>query len=169
MEKKSELLKKLIEYNCIHNKKDIKLSAGSNTNIYYDIKKAIGIPDLFSFITLQLNNIIPQNCTIVAVSTGGIPYASALSFMSKQNLAYVRENKKNYGMNNIIEGVIDHNKTIYILDDVCTTGKSIVSAESNVRKYITTKYNTNPEIKLVCIVDRQYHNLNIMSLLKAPK
>ena len=143
--------------NCIH-KKNIKLASGLESKIYYDIKKAAGIPEVFNFIVNQLKIIIPKNSSIVGVSTGGIPYAAALAYEYKTNFAYIRENKKEYGMNKSVEGFIDFSKPVYIIDDVCTTGKSILKAQSFLPK--NYKYN------LVCIVDRGLSSLDIQSVEK---
>ena len=157
----NKLISLLEKHQCIHRKENITLSAGKSTNIYYDIKKATGIPELFMFITSKLDDIIPKNSSIVAVSTGGIPYSAALSYKRQCEFAYVRSHIKNYGMNNMIEGVINTKKQIYIIDDVCTTGTSILKVE----KYIKSIYpyaNTN----LVCIIDRSITKNNILSIEK---
>tara|TARA_B000000557_G_scaffold249399_1_gene234810 strand:+ start:253 stop:720 length:468 start_codon:yes stop_codon:yes gene_type:complete len=143
--------------NCIY-KKNIKLSSGLESKIYYDIKKAAGIPEVFNFIINELKLIIPKNSCIIGVSTGGIPYAAALAYDYKTNFAYIRENKKKYGMNKSIEGFIDFSKPIYIIDDVCTTGKSILRAKS----FLPENYKYN----LVCIIDRGLSELNIQSIEK---
>ena len=103
----------LKENNCIYNK-NIQLASGLKSKVYYDVKKAAGIPDLFSYIIEKLKLIVPENSSIVGVSTGGIPYAAALAYEYKTNFAYIRENKKEYGMNKSIEGFINFSKPIYI-------------------------------------------------------
>jgi len=154
------LEKLLKKYDCIY-EKEIKLSSGKNSNIYYDIKKAAGIPELFDFIIDELKIIIPKNASIVSVSTGGIPFGAALAYEYKTNFAYVRESKKEYGTNNLIEGYVNYNKPVYIIDDVCTTGNSIIKARNNLSK----EYDYN----LVCIIDRNCSNLDIMSVSKLNK
>lgn len=147
----------LEKHDCIY-KKEIKLSSGLSSKTYYDIKKAAGLPDIFNFIISELKKIIPQNSSIVGVSTGGIPYAAALAYEYKTNFAYIRENKKEYGMNKSVEGYIDFNKPVYIIDDVCTTGKSIIKAKDT----LPSEYKYN----LVCIIDRGLSNLKIKSIKK---
>ena len=164
MYKEKKLLNLLTKNNCIHYQNDdnIQLSSGISSNVYYDIKKAAGFPDLFEFIIEQLQNIIPKNSSIVAVSTGGIPNGAALANIYKTNFAYVRENKKKYGMENLIEGYIDYKKPIYIIDDVCTSGKSLINTMNTIKK-------TKEEVKdfnLVCILDRSNSKLEVNSVIK---
>ena len=163
----NKLINLLKENNCIHTSKTINLSAGDTSNTYYDIKKASGIPVLLQFIVSELKHIIPQDSSIVAVSTGGIPYSSILSYEYKNSFAYVRDNKKKYGMNNVVEGCIDFKKTIYIIDDVCTTGKSILKAKEHVIEYANQKgVNHKLNIELVSIVNRGNNNIKIKSILE---
>ena len=157
MSNNKELLKLLEKYECIYENKDIKLASGNSSNTYYDIKKASGIPEVFSFILAELKKIIPENASIVAVSTGGIPYGAALANIYKTNFAYVRETKKDHGMNKLIEGHIDYHKNVYIIDDVCTTGKSILNARDSLIQ--------NQKFKLVCIINRKKSNLEILSVM----
>lgn len=148
----------LLEKNrCIY-REDIKLSSGLSSKTYYDIKKAAGIPEVFNFIINDLKKIIPKDSSIVGVSTGGIPYAAALAYEYKTNFAYIRESKKKYGMNKSVEGFIDFEKPVYIIDDVCTTGKSILKAKS----FLPLEYQYN----LVCIIDRGLSDLKILSIEK---
>lgn len=163
----NKLINLLKENNCIHNSKKINLSSGDTSNTYYDIKKASGIPELLQFIISELKNIIPRNSSIVAVSTGGIPYSAILSYEYKSSFAYVRDSKKQYGMNNVIEGYIDLKKPIYIIDDVCTTGKSILKAKSYVKEHIKQKnIDYNIEINLISIVNRGNNKIKISSILE---
>ena len=152
------LVKLLEENECIYIDK-IKLSSGFNSDIYYDIKRAAGIPVLFDHIVKELKKLIPENASIVSVSTGGIPFGAALAYEYNTNFAYVREDKKNYGTKNYIEGYIDYDKPVYVIDDVCTTGKSIIKAKS--------RLSSNYEYNLVCIIDRGLSSVDIKSIYKA--
>lgn len=143
--------------NCVY-RKNIQLASGLKSKVYYDIKKAAGIPSLFSYIIEKLKLIVPENSSIIGVSTGGIPYAAALAYEYKTNFAYIRENKKEYGTNKSIEGFINFSKPIYIIDDVCTTGNSILKAKS----FLPKEYEYN----LVCIIDRGLSKIKIQSIEK---
>lgn len=155
------LIDKLAENECIYYGKDILLASGKTSNIYYDIKKAAGIPGFLNYITNELSKIIPENASIVAVSTGGIPYATALALRYNSEFAYVRQEQKKYGMQNLVEGFINFEKDIYIIDDVCTTGKSILKAKSSI-----LKINNTAKCNLVSVVNRKDNNLNIKSLIE---
>lgn len=157
----SNLIKSLEENGCIEKKENIRLKSGNISNTYYNIKKAAGITETLEIIISELEKIVPKEASIVGVSTGGIPFASILSYKLKTNFAYVRSSKKEYGLESMIEGHIDPNKTIYIIEDVCTTGSSLIK----VKNIIEEKYK-NSKIKLVSIIDRQKNNLDIISVEK---
>ena len=157
MSNNKKFLKLLEKHECVYSGKDIKLSSGDSSSTYYDIKKAAGIPELFSFILEELKKIIPENASIVAVSTGGIPYGAALANIYKTNFAYVRETKKDYGMNKLIEGHIDYHKHVYIIDDVCTTGKSIIKVKDSLIQ--------NQKFNLVCVINRGKSEIEIKSVM----
>ena len=109
------LIEKISSFGCIYYIDDILLSSGKTSNIYYDIKKCTGYPELFSYIVECLSNIIPKESSIVGVLSGGVPFATALAFKYNTNFAYIRQSKKLHGMENIIEGVIDYKKEIYLI------------------------------------------------------
>ena len=142
-----ELEKLLKKYECIHNK-EIILKSGSKSNVYYDLKKASGFPEVLNFVVKELKKIIPHNSNISCVATGAISYAAAFAFATNSNFSYVRSDKKNYGTEKLIEGYIDKSKKIYLLEDVCTTGNSIFKAEQ------TLINNGFTNIVKVCILKR---------------
>ena len=155
------LIKKISSFGCIYYIDDILLSSGKTSNIYYDIKKCAGYPELFSYIVECLSNIIPKESSIVGVLSGGVPFATALAFKYNTNFAYIRQSKKLHGMENIIEGVIDYKKEIYLIDDVCTSGKSILNAKKEI-----LKANKDAKCHLVSVVNRKENSLDIESLIE---
>ena len=155
----TKLTKLLEKHNCIHKNSNFSLSSGKTSSIYYDVKKAAGIPDLLELITNSLVEIIPKNASIVGVSTGGVPFAAITACKLKSNFAYVRNVNKKYGLEKSIEGLINPSQEIFIIDDVCTTGKSLVSAKNKILEVYP-----NSKIKLVSIINRKENNLDVLSL-----
>ena len=66
--------------------------------------------------------------SIVSVPTGGLVIASALAIETVKPLIYVRNKPKDYGTLKMIEGKIHQGMTVFMIDDVATTGGSVVNA-----------------------------------------
>lgn len=153
----NELLHK---HNCIY-KKVIRLKSGMSSDIYYDLKKAAGIPEIFCFVVDELKKIIPNYSNIACVATGAISYGAAVAYLTKSNFAYVRPVAKEHGTKRIIEGKLNHKKPVYLIEDVCTTGSSIDTATEIL---LSQGYNN---IVKICILNRDpKRNLNIISIEK---
>ena len=143
----------LLKHNCIYNKV-IRLKSGINSGIYYDLKKAAGIPEILNHVVEELVKLIPENSNIASVATGAIPYGSVVAYLTQSNFAYVRTSSKNHGTNRLLEGKLIRNKPVYLIEDVCTTGSSIRSAES-----ILLNHGYNNIIK-ICILNRSKNKIN---------
>ncbi len=81
-----------------------------------------------------LENDITQNIgldkfdSIVSVPTGGLIIASALAIETVKPLIYVRSKPKDYGTSKSVEGKIHEGMKVIMIDDVATTGGSVVNA-----------------------------------------
>ena len=64
---------------------------------------------------------------LVSVPTGGLVIASALSIETVKPLIYVRNKSKEYGTSKLIEGKLSSNMKLVMIDDVATTGNSILN------------------------------------------
>lgn len=112
------------------------LSSGQKSNYYINIKKAITNPTILSTIA----NIITKSIAnekidkIAGPALGAVPIATAISLKSNIPLLIIRKTKKDYGTSKIIEGELNKNDQIIIVEDVTTTGKSILKAVKTIQK-----------------------------------
>ena len=60
--------------------------------------------------------------------TGGLVIASALAIETVKPLIYLRSKPKDYGSSKSVEGKIHEGMKVIMIDDVATTGGSIVNA-----------------------------------------
>ncbi len=131
MEDNLKMLYKLIVENNSLKFGEFKLSSGAKSSIYLDLRKLLSDPKSLRLIPHMLREIIENNNiqfdTIVGIATGGLPWASILAYIYEKPLAYVRSSKKPYGTENLVEGYL-RGKQAIIIDDVATTGKSLLSA-----------------------------------------
>lgn len=61
---------------------------------------------------------------VVAVPTGGLPWAAWLADDMDVPLAYVRQERKDRGLGKQIEGVLPRDASALVVDDLITTGQS---------------------------------------------
>ncbi|MGH1568601.1 MAG: orotate phosphoribosyltransferase [Nitrosopumilus sp.] len=113
---------------------DFTLASEKKSSYYIDLRLVPSYPHEFRKMVKYLENQITQNIgldefdSIVSVPTGGLVIASALATETIKPLIYVRSKPKDYGTSKSVEGKIyDGMKTIMI-DDVATTGGSVVNA-----------------------------------------
>ncbi|MCD6125068.1 orotate phosphoribosyltransferase [bacterium] len=169
-------LKRAIENNALIFKKT-KLSSGRITNYYFNIKRISLHPQYINLIADQvLNILIEENCHCIGgLALGAIPLVSAIvtkSWDLDYSIYgfYIRPNPKNHGLQNQIEGYLIKKSKIYLIDDVITTGNSILNAIDILERY---GYKVD---KVIVIIDRSKgiakqklinKNIKLMSLYLA--
>ena len=65
--------------------------------------------------------------SLVSVPTGGLVIGSALAIETVKPLIYVRDKPKDYGTTKSIEGKIFSGMKVVLVDDVITTGNSVIN------------------------------------------
>ncbi len=133
--KKQELLAKIKKAEIVK-KGRFKLRSGAISNLYLDVRKLFGDPDLLSAISGAIRKMLSDGTTCIAGSGyGGLPFASAVALVSKTKLSAVRNEKKNHGIKKLIEGYVPTKKDkIVIVDDLFTTGSSILNTAKELKK-----------------------------------
>lgn len=142
-------------------KKEFTLASGKKSDFYIDLRR-ISFDGKYLYLIGKLlyeeiGNAKDLKFSVIAgVPVGGIPLISAIlaaSFLDKNPLksVVIRKEKKEYGKGNLIEPVqfLSKGANILIIEDVVTTGGSILKAVKNAREEgyeITDAF---------CMVDRQ--------------
>lgn len=105
-----------------------KLSSGKVSSIYVDLRILSSFPKEFKTIVKLSSQIINRvNFDIIAgVAVGGLPLATAIAYELNKPLIYVRKTVKDHGTGRLVEGVIRKGVKALIVDDVATTGNSLV-------------------------------------------
>src|SRR4030042_3917370 len=70
---------------------------------------------------------------ILGVPTAGIPFATVVSQKLGIPLIYYRQARKEHGVRKKIEGILERNDRVLIIDDLITTGESVIEAAEVVR------------------------------------
>ncbi len=125
---------------------DFTLASGKKSSYYVDLRLVSSYPIEFRKMVKYLENEIGQDIgldnfdSIVSVPTGGLVIASALAIETVKPLIYVRSKPKDYGTSKSVEGKIHDDMKVVMIDDVATTGGSVVNAIKSLKEVnITVK------------------------------
>jgi len=132
-----EFVKEFVTF--LHQKEIIKfgeftLASGKSSSYYVDLRLVPSYPHEFRMMIKYLENQITEDIglenfeSIVSVPTGGLVIGSALAIEIVKPLIYVRSKPKDYGTSKSVEGKIHDGMKVVMIDDVATTGGSVVNA-----------------------------------------
>jgi orotate phosphoribosyltransferase len=119
---------------------DFTLASGKHSSYYVDLRLVPSYPLEFRKMVKHLENQISEDIgldnfdSIVSVPTGGLVIASALAIETVKPLIYVRSKPKDYGTSKSVEGKIHDNMKVVMIDDVATTGGSVVNAIKSLKE-----------------------------------
>lgn len=113
---------------------DFTLSSGKNSSYYVDLRLVSSFPHQFRKMVKNLQDLISEEIgfdnfdSLASVPTGGLVIASALAMETVKPLIYVRTKPKEHGTTKSIEGKIHQGMKVLMIDDVATTGGSMVNS-----------------------------------------
>lgn len=113
---------------------NFKLSSGKDSPYYIDLRMVPSYPHQFRKMIKTLQNLISEKVgfdnfdCIASVPTSGLVIASALAIEIIKPLIYIRSKPKEHGTENVIEGKIANGTRVLLVDDVATTGLSLINA-----------------------------------------
>lgn len=114
-----------------------KWASGWHSPIYCDNRLTLSYPEIRKEITLGLCGIIrqeyPEVGAIAGVATAGIPQAALVADHLGLPMLYVRSEPKSHGMGNQIEGKLDPEKPVVLIEDLISTGGSSMKAVEAIR------------------------------------
>jgi orotate phosphoribosyltransferase len=107
-------------------------ASGWKSPIYCDNRTTLSYPSIRTFLRENLANIIEQEYgkpdVIAGVATGAIAIGVLVAQQLNVPFIYVRPEPKKHGRKNQIEGYLDKNKKIVVVEDLISTGKSSLNA-----------------------------------------
>ncbi|MCZ7401001.1 MAG: orotate phosphoribosyltransferase [Candidatus Methanoperedens sp.] len=111
---------------------DFTLASGKKSKYYIDIKKASAIPRILKLIASEIAEKIKIYSIdadyIGCVALGGVPIAVAVSLETDLPLIIIRKEAKDYGTKGQIVGDFVKNSRVLMVEDVATTGGSVLKA-----------------------------------------
>ena len=119
---------------------DFTLASGKKSSYYVDLRLVPSYPHQFRKMVKYLQNEIIKDVgldkfdSLVSVPTGGLVIASALAIETVKPLIYVRSKPKDYGTSKSVEGKIQEGMKVVMIDDVATTGGSVVNGIKSLKE-----------------------------------
>ena len=107
-------------------------TSGIKSPIYCDNRLVLSYPKIREFIANSMSQIIKKkygnDISIVGVATGAIAIGIMIAERLNLPYAYVRPEPKGHGLKNQIEGNINKNSNVLVIEDLISTGKSSLNA-----------------------------------------
>jgi orotate phosphoribosyltransferase len=112
-------------------------ASGWKSPIYCDNRKTLSFPQIRNYIRDELVKVIREEFgepeIIAGVATAGIPHGILIAQDLGLPFIYVRPEDKKHGLENQIEGVIESGKSVVVVEDLVSTGKSSLNAVNAIR------------------------------------
>ncbi len=109
-----------------------KWSSGWNSPIYCDNRICLSFPKVRDFLTNSIAEEIKKNSSekfiIAGVATGAIGIGMLVANKLNAPFIYVRPQQKNHGRENQIEGTLNKDEKVIVIEDLISTGKSSLNA-----------------------------------------
>ena len=116
------------------------LASGKNSSYYVDLRLIPSYPHQFRKMIKNLQNLIVEKIglgdfdCLASVPTGGLVVTSALAIEIVKPLIYVRSKPKEHGTTKSIEGKISAGMKVVMVDDVVTTGTSVLNGINQLKE-----------------------------------
>ena len=116
------------------------LSSGKTSPYYIDLRLVPSFPEVFSKVvtayesSLKVLIGLDNVGAIGGVPTSGLTYATVVAYNLKKPLVYIREENKTYGTRKNVEGVLKTGCKVAIIDDLITTGGSLIKTIDALRQ-----------------------------------
>jgi orotate phosphoribosyltransferase len=113
-------------------------SSGWKSPIYCDNRLSLSYPEIRTAIKEGLVKAIQENFpaveAIAGVATAGIPQGALVAEVMNLPFLYVRAKPKDHGMENLIEGRLEKEQKVVVIEDLISTGGSSLKVVEAIRK-----------------------------------
>lgn len=146
--KKDTLIQQLKECGAIKFGRFV-LTSGAISDYYIDIKKASTDPKILKIIAQEMSLYTKGYDLLAGMELGAVPLVVALSLETQIPYVIIRKEKREHGTGKQIEGGDVKGKSVLIIEDVTTSGGSVI-------KTIQILRENNAEVeKALVVVDRE--------------
>jgi orotate phosphoribosyltransferase len=124
------------------------LTSGQTSDVYVDVKRATTDPDRLRRIADRLAARVGDAERFAGMELGAVPLVVALALTAGKPYAIVRKAARTHGTGTRVEGEIPRAARVLVIEDVTTTGGSVVETVGLLRDAGATVD------RVVCVVDR---------------
>ena len=124
-EERSQLARQLVDCGAFK-RGSFTLSSGKRSDVYIDVKVGLTRPDILALIASGMAPHVDSD-KIAGVELAGVPIAAAVSLAVDKPYLMVRKEEKTHGTRKRIEGILNKGETVTLVEDVTTTGASVIS------------------------------------------
>jgi orotate phosphoribosyltransferase len=115
------------------------LASGKSSSYYLDLRAVPSDPEAYNLAVqayvAEANSIGEKTFDAIGgVATAGVTISSPLAYLLKKPMLYVRKEEKGHGLGRLVEGAARPGWKTIVIDDLVTTGGSIISATEALRK-----------------------------------
>ncbi len=114
------------------------LASGRSSSYYLDLRILPSFPNAYALeiegYRAVLSEMGDDYDVVAGVATAGVTVSSILAFLLKKPMVYVRKEDKGHGLGKLVEGAVQPRWRAIVVDDLVTTGGSVVSAVEALRK-----------------------------------
>jgi orotate phosphoribosyltransferase len=110
------------------------LSGGKLSPYYVDMRIVPSFPEAFKTVEDAYHSLVENEIglgkidRIAGIPTAGIPFASVLAYLLHKPFLYVRQEMKTHGRERRIEGILYPGDKVLLIDDLVTSGGSLLNA-----------------------------------------
>jgi len=129
---------KLLQINAIKlsPQKPFTWASGILSPIYCDNRLTLNFPKFRTYIANAFKEVLNDYSydKIAGIATAGIPHGALLADKVEKPYLYVRSKAKGHGRQNMIEGILNENERIIMVEDLISTGMSSLKAVDAIRE-----------------------------------
>lgn len=131
----NNLIERLKEIGCIKYG-DFVLKNGDKTTYYFDLRQVIGHPKILKETAMVIWQLLkPLNFDLICgVAYSAFPIATCISIEKEVPMVMRRKEKKAYGTGMQIEGKFSPGQKCVVIEDVITTGDSVLETVVDLEK-----------------------------------
>ena len=131
------LLQAFYDNNLVHQNGSFTFKSGRTCSNYIDMRSIISSPNLLKKITHKIYDAVEHISydRVCGVPYGALPVATATSLVSNKPMILLRHATKNHGLQKQIEGQYKEGDRVLLIEDVITTGSSILESIEALKKH----------------------------------
>jgi len=129
---------------------DFILRSGKKSKYYLDKYLFETCPDILRALGEEFARHITDDVTLLAgAELGGVALAAATALVTGKNWVIIRNRKKGYGTDKMVEGILKSGDVVLLVEDIATTGGQVLEAAK-----VITKAGATVK-KIVCVINRK--------------